>query len=82
LSFCAGPEFGFQPLHGASQTSVTPVPEDLIPSSDLCKHKTCMLYICISKGKIFIHIKINLKKHKYLEGSFMLCQFSKITVVS
>ena len=36
--------FNSQQPHSDLQPSITPVPEDLMPSSDLCEHQACMWY--------------------------------------
>lgn len=46
-------------LHGGSQTSIMPVPEDLTYSSDFKGHQTSMRHIYIHAGKPFVHIKNN-----------------------
>lgn len=40
---CRGLRFDSQNLHGGPQPSVTPVPGDLMPSSELSKHQTHIL---------------------------------------
>lgn len=39
---CRGPRFSLQHLPGSSQLSVSSVPGDLMPSSGLYRHQTCM----------------------------------------
>jgi len=59
-----GARDGAQHPHGSSQLSVTPVPEDLVPSPDLSgAYHTCCTDI--HEGKISIHIKQNAKKGSY-----------------
>lgn len=38
-------DLGFQHPHDGSQLSITPVPEDPAPSSDLYRHNPCGTYI-------------------------------------
>lgn len=49
-----GPGFGSQSPHAGSQPSVSPVPGDVTPCSDLHEHQTCMWYI----------FKLNIHTHK------------------
>lgn len=43
--------------HGASQPSVTPVLDDLMPFSGLYRHQACMWYTYILAGKTLIYRK-------------------------
>lgn len=52
-----GPEFDSQHPCGSSRPSITPVPEDFIPSSDLLVCDTG-----IRAGKTTFHLRINEKK--------------------
>lgn len=42
---CRGVEFGIQHTYVTLQPSLTPVPEDLFPSHDLCAHQASKQYI-------------------------------------
>lgn len=51
-----GPDFESQHPHGSSETSVTPVRRDPIPSFDLLRHQKCTwVYRHISKQNTHIH---------------------------
>lgn len=50
-----GLEFGIQAPTWWLTTSVTPVPEDPIPSSDLCEHHAHAWYTHIHGGKTLTH---------------------------
>lgn len=57
-----------QHTHGSLQPSLTPVPGDQTPSSDLRGHCTDMVHICInfSPGKTLTYIKYSLKQSRGL----------------
>lgn len=44
-SFCKGPGFSYQYSENGSQPSLTPVPGDPMPYSDLHRHQACLWYI-------------------------------------
>ena len=59
-------EFSNQHSHGSAQPSVTPVPENLVPFSDLCRHQTCRWNMEIHAEKnnqIEVNLKLT-KNHK------------------
>jgi hypothetical protein len=47
----------YQHLWNGPKPSVTPVPGDLIHSSDICRHQAKLWYIDIYAGKTPIYIK-------------------------
>lgn len=51
-----------------------PVPGDLMPSTGLCEHETCMWYADIHGGKILIHINKNPKRKTFVEN-LTFCSF-------
>jgi hypothetical protein len=57
--YCRGPGFDSQHPHSGSQVSITPVPEDPMPSFGFCRHCTYVIkrYIDIRAGKTPTQIK-------------------------
>ena len=67
--FCRGPRFHSQLPYGSSQLSVTSVPGDPLPASDLWGHQTIMWCICIHIGKTIKNKmnKSNFKKNRFFK---------------
>jgi hypothetical protein len=57
---CIGPGFDFLCSHGGSQSPLTPVTEDLIPSSGLCE----LLYVHGTHKFISSYLYTNVNKQK------------------
>ena len=50
------PQIPYPGSHGSSQPSITPVPGDLMLSSDLCGYQACMWCTDIHAGKTFTYM--------------------------
>lgn len=56
LLLLEGPEFNLQSSYGSFQSSITPFPEGLMPSSHLQGHQACTWHRNIHTRKILIHV--------------------------
>ena len=57
---------GSIPINGGSQPSVTPIPENMMPSSpsDLRGHQACIWHTDMRADKIPTYIKLKKKNHR------------------
>ena len=60
-----GPEFNPKLPNGVSQPSMTPVPEDPMPSSDVLRHQPHRWYTVIYAGQAFIHTLTHTSIHTH-----------------
>lgn len=63
---------------GFRGNSEHPVPGDLMPSTGLCEHETCMWYADIHAGKTLIHIQKNPKRKTFVEN-MTFCSFREVS---